>query len=118
MVAQERLEAAHRSGHWVILNNVHLMPEWLKKVEKLIDEYAPHPDRMRTSACSCLLDPSNSIPIGILDRSIKLTSDPPQRFKANIKQAFCTFRAKSTKNWRAGLEAFCSLAYVISTQSC
>ena len=35
VVAQERLEAAHRSGHWVILNNVHLMPRWLKKVENI-----------------------------------------------------------------------------------
>ena len=40
VVAQERLENGHRQGHWVILNNVHLMPRWLKKVEKLMDEYA------------------------------------------------------------------------------
>jgi dynein heavy chain len=90
VVAQERLEAAHRSGHWVILNNVHLMPRWLKKVEKLLDEYASSGshENFRVFMSS---DPSNSIPIGILDRSIKLTSDPPSGLKANIKQAFCTF---------------------------
>merc|ERR1712072_592413 len=83
-------EAAHRSGHWVILNNVHLMPRWLKKVEKLLDEYASSGshENFRVFMSS---DPSNSIPIGIPDRSIKLTSDPPSGLKANIKQAFCTF---------------------------
>merc|ERR1719420_1948958 len=75
---------------WVILNNVHLMPRWLKKVEKLLDEYASSGshENFRVFMSS---DPSNSIPIGILDRSIKLTSDPPSGLKANIKQAFCTF---------------------------
>ena len=35
VVAQEKLENGHRQGHWVILNNVHLMPRWLKKVRCL-----------------------------------------------------------------------------------
>ena len=90
VVAQERLEAAHRSGHWVILNNVHLMPRWLKKVEKLLDEYASSGshENFRVFMSS---DPSNSIPIGILDRSIKLTSDPPSELESEYKTGFCTF---------------------------
>lgn len=36
-------------------------------------------------------DPSNNIPIGILDRCIKITSDPPSGLKANLKQAFACF---------------------------
>ena len=90
IVAQERLEAAHRSGHWVILNNVHLMPKWLKKVEKLLDEYAESGSHANFRVFMSS-DPSNSIPIGILDRSIKLTCDPPSGLQANVKQAFCTF---------------------------
>ena len=38
IIAMERLEMAHRSGHWVILNNVHLMPRWLLELEKKLDE--------------------------------------------------------------------------------
>ena len=90
VVAQERLENGHRQGHWVILNNVHLMPRWLKKVEKLMDEYAlegSHPN-FRVFLSS---DPSKAIPIGILERCIKLTSDPPSGLKANLKTAFCAF---------------------------
>merc|ERR1719456_3080 len=38
--AMEALELAHRQGHWVILNNVHLMPRWLVELEKKLDEFA------------------------------------------------------------------------------
>jgi dynein heavy chain len=33
VVAMSCLETAHRNGHWVILNNVHLMPKWLSELE-------------------------------------------------------------------------------------
>merc|ERR1712196_508351 len=59
-------------------------------LEKKIDNYAEsgtHDDfRILLSS-----DPSQSIPIGILDRAIKITSDPPSGLKANLKQAFASF---------------------------
>ena len=36
-------------------------------------------------------DPANSIPIGLLERCIKLTNEPPSGLKANLKRAFCSF---------------------------
>jgi len=36
-------------------------------------------------------DPSNGIPIGILERSIKLTNEPPQGLLANLRRAFALF---------------------------
>jgi len=90
IIAGERLEVGNRQGHWIFLNNVHLMPRWLSILEKKLDEYAQqgvHEDfRVMLSS-----DPSNSIPIPILDRSIKITSDPPSGLKANLKQAFACF---------------------------
>ena len=90
LIAEERLEVGQRQGHWIFLQNVHLMPRWLKVLEKKLDEYAvtgTHEDfRIMLSS-----DPSNAIPIGILDRSIKITSDPPSGLKANLKQAFACF---------------------------
>jgi dynein heavy chain, axonemal len=75
-VAEACLETAHRNGHWVILNNIHLMPRWLLELEKKLDEYAQEGShtRMRLFLTS---DPSNAIPIGILNRCIKLTNEPP-----------------------------------------
>jgi dynein heavy chain len=90
IVAQERLDMGHRQGHWIILNNVHLMPRWLKHVEKMLDEFAVEGSHssFRVFMSS---DPSKSIPNGILERCIKLTNDPPSGLKANLKQAFCAF---------------------------
>merc|ERR1711871_1506234 len=90
VVAMERLEQMHREGHWVILNNIHLMPRWCVELEKKMDAYAlegPHPrGRVFLSA-----EPSNGIPIGLLNRSIKLTNEPPGGLKANLKRAWCNF---------------------------
>ena len=95
VIASERLEVGHRQGHWVVLNNVHLMPRWLFVLEKRLEEYcAPgnttHPD-FRTVLSS---DPSEGIPVSILDRAIKITSDPPSGLKANLKQAVACFSAE------------------------
>lgn len=88
VVAMSCLETAHRCGHWVILNNVHLMPKWLTEFEKKLDEFAAEGshEKFRVFLTS---DPSNSIPIGILNRCIKLTNEPPAGLKANLKRAWC-----------------------------
>mmetsp|Transcript_22077 Transcript_22077/g.16483 ORF Transcript_22077/g.16483 Transcript_22077/m.16483 type:complete len:258 (-) Transcript_22077:222-995(-) len=68
------------------------MPKFLVELEKKLDQFAiegSHPNfRLFLSS-----DPSNTIPIGILERSIKLTNEPPQGMKQNMKRAF-TFFAK------------------------
>ena len=93
VIAMEKLEMAHKQGHWVILNNVHLMPRWLVDLEKKLDQFAAEVshERFRIFLTSA---PENSIPIGMLSRSIKLTNEPPQGLKANLKRAFCTFSAE------------------------
>ena len=90
VIAERYLEAAHREGHWVILNNIHLMLSWLVKLEKILDDYAiagSH-EKFRVYFTS---DPSNGIPIGILARCIKLTNEPPAGLKAKLKGAICFF---------------------------
>ena len=74
----------------MLLQNIHLMPKWLLDLEKKLDECiveGSHPSfRLFLSA-----DPSKQIPIGILEKSIKLTNEPPQGLKANMKRAFSSF---------------------------
>lgn len=88
--AMDRLEMAHRNGHWVILNNIHLMPRWLLTLEKKLDEFALEGSHkhFRVFLTS---DPSPAIPIGVLNRCIKLTNEPPSGLKANLKRAFVSF---------------------------
>ena len=90
VVAMQKLETAHKEGHWVMLQNIHLMPRWLLELEKKLDEFALEGSnpafRLFLSA-----EPSSGIPIGILERSIKLTNEPPAGLKANMNRAFTFF---------------------------
>jgi len=90
VVAMSRLDIAHKEGGWVVLENIHLMPAWNVELEKKLDDFAAevsHPDfRLFISA-----EPSDAIPNGILERSIKLTNEPPQGLKQNLKRAFASF---------------------------
>lgn len=38
-VAFERLELGHNEGHWIFLQNIQLMPDFLKDLEKRLDLY-------------------------------------------------------------------------------
>jgi dynein heavy chain len=91
VVAMAKMEMGHKEGHWVMLQNIHLMPSWCVQLEKKMDGYAiegSHPNfRLFLSA-----DPSPGIPIGILDRSVKLTNEPPQGLNANLVRAFANFK--------------------------
>ena len=94
IIAMERLEVAHRAGHWVILNNVHLMPRWLLELEKRLDEFAQEgsDEKFRLFLSS---DPAKNIPIGILARCIKIRNEPPTGLKPNLKRAWSSFSRES-----------------------
>lgn len=66
------------------------MPGFLLDLEKKLDAFAAEGSNpsFRLFVSS---DPSKSIPIGLLERSIKLTNEPPQGVKQNIKRAFTQF---------------------------
>lgn len=90
VIAMSNLKAAHQHGHWVILNNIHLMPKWCIELEKCLDQFASEGshEKFRVFLTS---DPADSIPIGILNRCIKITNEPPTGLKANLKRAWCFF---------------------------
>ncbi|CAM9099296.1 unnamed protein product [Ectocarpus fasciculatus] len=67
VVAMDRLDVGSAQGHWVVLNNVHLMPKWLPALSKRLDyfkEIGSNP-KFRVMLSS---DPSETIPVGILER--------------------------------------------------
>lgn len=56
------------------------MPTFLVELEKKLDVYAVEGSHA-TFRLYLSSDPSTSIPIGLLERSIKLTNEPPQGLK-------------------------------------
>ena len=68
-VALQLLETAAQRGHWLMLQNCHLLIHWLKELEKALENLAkPHPDfRLWLTT-----QPTADFPIGILQASFPL----------------------------------------------
>ncbi|DAZ93925.1 TPA: hypothetical protein N0F65_008868 [Lagenidium giganteum] len=124
-IAMKTLQLSSENGHWIILNNVHLMPKWMLELDKWLEQIAKAsktasyaslsmnfssivanaPSKGRSTSIVTVgsgglhpsfrlfitSDPSLNIPIGVLERAIKLTNVPPTGLKANVKRAFCCF---------------------------
>jgi len=89
VIADKEVDRLSKEGGWVVLQNVHLMPRWLVELEKRIERNASeaHPD-FRLFLTS---DPSKTIPVALLQRSIKLTQEPPPGLKALLKRSWACF---------------------------
>ena len=62
-VAEETIELSANEGHWVILQNVHLVRKWLPTLEKKMEQCAenPHDDYRLFISAEPTPDPHESI---------------------------------------------------------
>lgn len=94
IVAESAIHAASRDGHWVILQNVHLVAKWLPTLEKKMEaavEGAHDNYRLFISAEPAPSAEYHIIPQGILESAIKITNEPPSGMKANVHKALDNF---------------------------
>uniref|UniRef100_A0A3Q3L381 Dynein axonemal heavy chain 11 n=1 Tax=Labrus bergylta TaxID=56723 RepID=A0A3Q3L381_9LABR len=93
-VAEVAMEKASKEGHWVILQNIHLVARWLGSLEKLLERCSEgsHPDyRVFMSAEPAPTPQEHIIPQGILENAIKITNEPPTGMHANLHAALDNF---------------------------
>uniref|UniRef100_A0A8B9IAP8 Dynein axonemal heavy chain 9 n=1 Tax=Anser brachyrhynchus TaxID=132585 RepID=A0A8B9IAP8_9AVES len=94
VVAEQALDLAAKEGHWVILQNIHLVAKWLSSLEKKLEQHSEgsHQDfRVFISAEPAPSPDSHIIPQGILENSIKITNEPPTGMHANLHKALDNF---------------------------
>lgn len=62
-VAEETMDISARNGHWVILQNVHLVRNWLPNLEKKMEQLSekPHEDYRLYISAEPSPDPHESI---------------------------------------------------------
>ncbi|XP_034049709.1 dynein heavy chain 9, axonemal [Thalassophryne amazonica] len=94
VVAEQALDLAAKDGHWVILQNIHLVARWLDTLEKHLEQLCEgsHENfRVFVSAEPSSTPGGHIIPQGILENSIKITNEPPTGMHANLHKALDNF---------------------------
>jgi dynein heavy chain len=85
--ATRMIEEGIRDGSWVFFANCHLMISWLDKLELLVEEISiknPNPNfRLWLSS-----SPHPKFPTSILQRGIKITTEPPKGIKQNLQRLY------------------------------
>ena len=98
IVAENALDQASKEGHWVILQNIHLVAKWLSKLDKKLEQYSVGSNekyRVYMSAEPAADRAGHNIPQGILESSIKITNEPPTGMMANLHKALDNFNQVS-----------------------
>jgi dynein heavy chain len=83
--AETLIKVGSTRGHWVLLQNCHLLASWLPRLAvKLEDLTDPHDDfRLWLTT-----DPTDKFPLGILQRSLKVVTEPPDGLKLNMRSSY------------------------------
>uniref|UniRef100_A0A1X7UR28 AAA+ ATPase domain-containing protein n=1 Tax=Amphimedon queenslandica TaxID=400682 RepID=A0A1X7UR28_AMPQE len=108
-VALQLLETASQRGHWLMLQNCHLLVRWLIDLEKALEAITkPHPDfRLWLTTA-----PTPDFPIGILQKSLKVVTEPPNGLKLNLRNTFFKIPSQVLKD--CPHSAFRPLVYTLA----
>ncbi|XP_064889438.1 dynein axonemal heavy chain 10 isoform X2 [Columba livia] len=108
-IALQMLENVVVTGEWLMLQNCHLLVKWLVSLEKALENITePHPDfRLWLTT-----DPTEGFPIGILQKSLKVVTEPPNGLKLNMRATY--FRMPKEALEQCPHPAFKSLVYVLA----
>ncbi|XP_054026357.1 dynein axonemal heavy chain 17 [Dryobates pubescens] len=112
VVAEQALEVAAAQGHWVILQNIHLVARWLGTLEKIVEQNSQgsHDDyRVFMSAEPAPTPESHIIPQGLLEDAIKITNEPPTGMYANLHKALDLFTQDTLEMCSKEMEFKCIL---------
>ena len=94
-----------------MLQNCHLLVRWLKELEKHLEKLnKPHPDfRLWLTT-----EPTSQFPIGILQRSLKIVTEPPNGLKLNLKNTYHKIGATALNSEACPHESFASIVFVLA----
>ncbi|TPX54389.1 hypothetical protein PhCBS80983_g05954 [Powellomyces hirtus] len=108
-IALQLLETAVTRGQWLMLQNCHLLVAWLRTLEKVLEKIEkPHVDfRLWLTT-----EPTPQFPIGILQKSLKVVTEPPNGLKLNIRSSYFKLTEETLQD--CSHDAFRPLVYVLA----
>ncbi|XP_068171919.1 dynein axonemal heavy chain 1 [Antennarius striatus] len=84
------MHAAMERGHWVFVQNCHVVPRWMPALERLTDNMDPIKVHKNFRLWLTSL-PSKKFPVSILQNGSKMTTEPPRGIKANLQKTYMKF---------------------------
>ena len=84
-LAMQLLETGAMRGHWVLLQNCHLLLSWLRSLEGTLETMTKVHEKFRLWMTT---DPTDKFPLGILQRSLKVVTEPPDGLKLNMRSTY------------------------------
>ena len=120
-VARKVIKICTESGGWVILQNCQLGLKFMEETEQTIigfingDGQKPHDDFRLWITC----EPHIRFPLGLLQKVIKVTNEPPKGLKAGLYKTFTTLITQEflekvdSPNWRTMIFTICFLHSVV-----
>ncbi|XP_044053526.1 dynein axonemal heavy chain 10 isoform X1 [Siniperca chuatsi] len=108
-VALQLLERAVSRGQWLMLQNCHLLVKWLKELEKSLERVTKPNPNFRLWVTT---NPITDFPIGILQKSLKVVTEPPNGLKLNMRATYSKISHETLT--ACPHPAFRSLVYVLA----
>jgi len=93
-VAEQALNTFARDGGWLMLQNLHLMQTWVKKLERQLEllEATAHKDfRCFISAEPPTLSYMKNMPESLMQTCIKVANEAPADLQSNLRRAWANF---------------------------
>jgi dynein heavy chain len=107
--AKNTIEGGVFKGVWVLLQNCHLLTSWLKTLETTIDNIKNPDKNFRLWLTTA---PTDKFPLGILQRSLKVVTEPPDGLRLNMKSSYSKINDDDLNS--CVHESFRSLVYVLA----
>ncbi|UYV72393.1 DNAH10, partial [Cordylochernes scorpioides] len=102
-------QVGYTRGNWVILQNCHLLVRFLHVLEKELEDMAKPHEEFRLWLTT---DPISNFPIGILQRSFKVVTEPPTGINLNMQNTFQKVTNESLHT--CAHEAYHQLIYILT----
>jgi len=87
--ATKLIQEGKEEGSWVLLQNCHLFKSWMPQLENICSSIAEDAGSIHEDFRLILTSmPEDYFPSSILQNGVKMTTEPPQGLRANLKRIF------------------------------